>query len=160
MDIRFATRDDVPVIAELILALATFEKLAHAVTGDQAALAQHLFGPRPFAEVLLAEDEGKVLGFALFFYNFSTFLTKPGVYLEDLFVRQEARGRGIGKALLSRLAVVALDHGCGRLEWAVLDWNAAAIDFYHSLGAEALTEWTVNRVSGSALSALAGRAAE
>lgn len=159
MEIRFARRADVPVIAELIRALATYEKLAHEVVGTEADLALHLFGPRPYAQVLLAENRNEVLGFALFFYNFSTFLAKPGLYLEDLFVRPEARGRGTGKALLSRLAEEALAQGCGRLEWSVLDWNAPAIAFYRSLGAAELSGWTVNRVSGAALSALAGRPA-
>ena len=155
MSIRFATREDVPVIAELIRALATYEKLAHEVTGTEAALAEHLFGARPFAHVLLAEDDARVVGFALFFYNFSTFLAKPGVYLEDLFVRPEARGRGFGKALLSELARIALDNDCGRLEWAVIDWNAPAIAFYESLGAQAKSDWTIHRLDGAALAALA-----
>jgi GNAT superfamily N-acetyltransferase len=155
MTIRFAARADTPAIAELIRALADYEKLAHQVTGSEAALAEHLFGARPFAEVLLAEEGPQVVGFALFFHNFSTFLAKPGLYLEDLFVRPEARGRGHGKALLVRLAQIARERACGRLEWAVLDWNAPAIAFYRSLGAEVLAEWTVNRLTGQALATLA-----
>ena len=133
--IRPATAADVPTIARLIRALAEYERLAHEVVLDEARLHEHLFGPRPYAEVLLAEDAGQVVGFALFFHNYSTFLAKPGVYLEDLFVVPEQRGRGHGKALLTALARLAVERGCGRLEWAVLDWNTPSIDFYCSLGA-------------------------
>ena len=153
--IRLATPADVPVIAELIRALAEYEKLLHEVVLEESALRAHLFGPRPYAEVLIAEDEGQAVGFALFFHNFSTFLAKPGLYLEDLFVRPEARGRGHGKALLARLAKLAVERGCGRFEWSVLDWNTPSIEFYKSFGAVALTEWSIFRLTGDALHALA-----
>jgi GNAT superfamily N-acetyltransferase len=126
MLIRPATLDDVPAIIDLIRALAVYEKLEAEVTLDPAELARHLFGTRPYAEVLIADDKGAAQGYALFFHTFSTFLAKPGLYLEDLFVRETARGRGIGKALLAAVARVAVSRGCGRLEWSVLDWNAPA----------------------------------
>src|SRR5436309_5083897 len=151
---RPGTAADTPTIARLIRALAEYERLAHEVVLDERQLGEHLFGPRPFAEVLLAEEAGAVVGFALFFPNFSTFLGKPGIYLEDLFVLPEHRGRGHGKALLARLAEIAVEHGCARLEWAVLDWNEPSIAFYRSLGATAMDEWTTYRLSGDALSAL------
>lgn len=122
---------------------------------DRASLNKYLFGPRPMAEVLIAENEGRAIGFALFFHNFSTFEGRPGLYLEDLFVVPEARGLGAGKALLSRLAQLALERDCARLEWWVLDWNEPSIAFYHSLGARPMDAWTVQRVDGDALSALA-----
>lgn len=149
--VRPARREDVPVIASLIRALAEYEKLAHECHADEEALGEHLFGARPFVEALVAEDEGEAVGFALFFHNYSTFLTRPGIYLEDLFVRPEARGRGIGRALLSRLAALAVERGCGRLEWSVLDWNRPAIGFYRRLGARPMEEWTVFRLDGEAL---------
>ena len=152
--IRPAEPADVPVIAELIRALARFEKLEHEVTMTEGLLAANLFGPRRFAEALLAEDDGSPAGFALFFHNFSTFLALPGIYLEDLFVVPEHRGRGIGKALLKELARLAVERGCGRLEWAVLDWNREAIGFYERLGARPNSEWTVYRLTGISLSAL------
>src|SRR5215831_2197304 len=152
--IRPATRDDVPTIAQLIRHLAEYERLAHEVVLDEARLREHLFGPRPYAEVLLAEDGGAVVGFALFFHNYSTFLGRPGLYLEDLFVRPAARGRGHGKALLLALARLAVERGCGRLEWAVLNWNQPAIEFYQSLGAEPMDEWTAYRLTGDALTKL------
>ena len=155
--IRPATPADVPTIARLIRDLAEYERLAHAVAFDDAELRAHLFGPRPYAEVLLAEDAGAVVGFALFFHNFSTFLGKPGVYLEDLFVEPAHRGQGHGKALLVALAKLAVERGCGRLEWAVLNWNEPAIAFYKALGAKPMDEWTVYRLTGDALSALATR---
>jgi len=154
--IRFAERDDVPVIAELIRALARFEKLEHEVAMTEDRLDKTLFGPRPYAETLLAEESGKAVGFALFFHNFSTFLAKPGIYLEDLFVVPEQRGRGIGRTLLERLARIAVERDCGRLEWAVLDWNRDAIAFYERLGAKPNSEWTVYRLTGEPLHALAG----
>src|SRR5207248_10852011 len=141
--IRPATPADVPAIARLIRDLAEYERLAHAVVLDEARLRDHLFGPRPYCEVLLAEDVGDVVGFALFFHNYSTFLARPGIYLEDLFVKPELRGRGHGKALLRALAELAVERGCGRLEWAVLNWNEPAINFYNTLGAKPMTEWTV-----------------
>ncbi len=153
--IRPATRADLPLIAALIRELADYERLADAVRFDEAGLGEHLFGARPAAEVLIAEADGKPQGFALFFHTFSTFEGKPGLYLEDLFVRPEARGLGLGKALLARLAATALQRGCARFEWAVLDWNAPAIGFYEAIGACAMDDWTVMRVDGPALHTLA-----
>jgi GNAT superfamily N-acetyltransferase len=144
------------VIAELIRALARFEKLEHEVTMSEELLDKALFGPHPYAETLLAEEDGSAIGFALFFHSFSTFLAKPGIYLEDLFVLEEHRGRGIGRALLARLASIAVERDCGRLEWAVLDWNRDAIGFYERLGAKPNSEWTVYRLAGDPLRALAG----
>ena len=132
-------------------ALAEYEKLSHEVVATEAALAQTLFGERPAAEVLLAEEGGRAVGFALFFQNYSTFLGKPGIYLEDLFVEPAQRGKGLGKALLQAVARLAVERGCGRFEWAVLDWNTPAIGFYESLGARPLNDWTVMRVTGEAL---------
>jgi len=152
--IRVATPADLPLIATLIRDLADYEKLAHAVRFDEATLARHLFGPRPMAEVLIAEVDGKGQGFALFFHNFSTFEGKPGIYLEDLYVRPEARGAGLGKALLQRLAALAVERDCARLEWSVLDWNAPAIAFYQSLGARMMDEWRIMRVDDAALQQL------
>jgi GNAT superfamily N-acetyltransferase len=157
--IRPATPADLPLIAELIRALAEYEKLADEVRFDEAVLGEKLFGPRPYAEVLIGEVDGKALGFALFFHNFSTFEGRPGIYLEDLFVRPEARGFGLGKALLSALARLAVERDCARLEWWVLDWNEPSIGFYKSLGARPMDEWTVMRVDGAALGALAEGAA-
>jgi GNAT superfamily N-acetyltransferase len=154
--IRDATPDDVHVIGELIRALAEYERLSHEVTLDEAELRAHLFGERPYAEVVVAEDGGEVVGFALFFHNYSTFLGKPGLYLEDLFVKTEHRGAGHGKALLAHVARLAVERGCGRLEWSVLDWNEPSIAFYRSLGAVAMDEWTGYRLTGEALRALAG----
>jgi GNAT superfamily N-acetyltransferase len=152
--IRPAERADVPVIAELIRGLARFEKLEHEVSMTQERLAENLFGRHRYAETLLAEEEGVPVGFALFFHNFSTFLAQPGIYLEDLFVVPEQRGRGVGRALLKELARLAVERGCGRLEWSVLDWNREAIGFYERLGAKPNSEWTVYRLAGEALSAL------
>ena len=154
--IRPATPADVPAVARLIRDLAEYERLSHAVVFDEAQLREHLFGPRPFAEVLLAEDGGAVVGFALFFHNYSTFVGKPGVYLEDLFVKPEARGKGYGKALLLALARLAVERGCGRVEWSVLNWNEPSIRFYESLGAKPMDEWTVYRLDGEALKKLGG----
>ena len=153
--IREATIDDVPAIAALIRALAEYEHLAHELTLDVDALAAHLFGERRYAEVLLAADVGEVVGFALFFHNFSTFLGQPGIYLEDLFIVPEHRGAGHGKALIAWLARIAVARGCGRLEWSVLDWNEPSIAFYRSLGARAMDDWTTYRLSGDALAGLA-----
>jgi GNAT superfamily N-acetyltransferase len=153
--IRPATSPDTPAIARLIRALAEYERLSHAVTLDTAQLREHLFGPRPFAEVLLAEEAGEVIGFALFFHNYSTFVGRPGIYLEDLFVDPEHRGQGHGKALLRAVARLAVERGCGRLEWSVLNWNEPAIRFYRSLGAVPMDEWTVYRLTGDALAAAA-----
>lgn len=153
--LRPATREDVPAVARLIRALAEYERLSHACLADEAALDAHLFGPRPYAEVLIAEVGGEPAGFALFFHNYSTFLTKPGIYLEDLFVVPERRGLGLGRKLLGALASLAVERGCGRLEWSVLKWNAPAIGFYERLGAVPMDEWQVYRLAGEALSALA-----
>lgn len=154
--IRPAVPADLPLIAELIRALAEYEKLADEVRFDEAVLGEKLFGPRPYAEVLIGEIGGQAMGFALFFHNFSTFEGRPGIYLEDLFVRPEARGLGLGKALLAELARLAVARDCARLEWWVLDWNEPSIGFYKSLGARPMDEWTVMRVDGAALAALAG----
>ena len=151
---RPAEAADVPIIAELIRGLARFEKMEGDVTMTEERLAENLFGQHRYAETVLAEEDGTPVGFALFFHNFSTFLGLPGVYLEDLFVVPEHRGRGIGRALLRHLARVAMDRGCGRLEWSVLDWNRDAIGFYERLGAKPNAEWTVYRLTGEALSAL------
>ncbi len=155
LTLRPARPEDVPTIVDLIRDLATYEKLLHEVEADPAALHAHLFGPRPFVEVILAEWDQDVAGFALFFHNYSTFLTKPGIYLEDLYVKPDLRGHGIGKALLTELARLAVARGCGRLEWSVLDWNTPAIGFYQSLGARPMDEWTVYRLSGDNLERLA-----
>lgn len=155
LSIRPATPADLPLIAELIRALAEYEKLAHEVRFDEATLAAKLFGARPYAEVIIGEIDGVPQGFALFFHNFSTFEGRPGVYLEDLFVRPAARGSGLGKALLARLAAIAVERDCARLEWSVLDWNEPSIGFYKALGARMMDEWTIMRVDGGALSALA-----
>jgi GNAT superfamily N-acetyltransferase len=152
--IRPAIPEDTKTIARLIRALAEYEKLAHEVSLDEARLHEHLFGSRPFAEVLLAEAKGSVVGFALFFHNYSTFVGRPGIYLEDLFVEPEHRGQGHGKALLVELARLAVERGCGRLEWAVLDWNEPAIQFYRSLGAVPMDAWQTYRLTGNALLAL------
>ena len=153
--IRSATPKDTKIIAQLIRSLADYEKLSHVVQLDENRLREHLFGPRPYAEVLLAEEAGEVVGFALFFHNYSTFLGMPGIYLEDLFVRPESRRHGHGKALLAALARLAIDRGCSRLEWAVLDWNTPAMDFYRSLGAVPMDDWTTYRLTGDALASLA-----
>lgn len=155
LEIRVATASDVPTILRFIRALAEYEKLAHEVVADEAKLTATLFGPRPGAEVLLAEDGGIARGFALFFTSYSTFLAKPGLYLEDLFVDPDARGRGIGKQLMVALAKVCVERDYGRFEWSVLDWNTPAIDFYRRLGATPQDEWTVQRLTGDPLRALA-----
>ncbi len=150
--IRPATPADLPLILRFIRALATYEKLLPEVEATEEKLGATLFGPRPAAECLLAFADGDTpAGFAIFFTNYSTFLARPGLYLEDLFVSPEFRGRGIGKALLLHLAGLAHQRGCGRMEWSVLDWNQSAIDFYESLGAERKTEWTICRLTGPAL---------
>lgn len=154
--LRPATEGDLDVIIELIHALADYEREPDAVHLDRETLRAHLFGPRPYAEVILAETPGGAsAGFALFFHNFSTWEGRPGIYLEDLFVRPELRGHGYGKALLTELARLAVERGCARLEWAVLDWNEPSIQFYKALGAVPLDEWTTYRVTGQALRALA-----
>lgn len=153
--IRPATPTDLPLIAQFIRDLADYEKLAHEVRFDETTLGAKLFGVRPYAEVVIGEFDGTPQGFALFFHNFSTFEGRPGLYLEDLFVRPAARGSGLGKALLAHLAELCVDRDCARLEWSVLDWNAPAIGFYQSLGAKLMDEWTVMRVDGDALTKLA-----
>ncbi|GAB4460713.1 MAG: GNAT family N-acetyltransferase [Elainellaceae cyanobacterium] len=161
--LRLATPADAPAVFELILALAEYENLTHEVVGSVELLAEHLGGlgvgsaeqRRPFIEALLAEVDQQTIGFALFFSNYSTFLTKPGIYLEDLFVQPAYRGQGIGKALLSALAKLALERGCGRLEWNVLDWNEPAIAFYERMGAKILPDWRTCRVTGAAIAQLA-----
>jgi len=155
LSIRPAAAADLPLIAQFIRDLAEYEKLAHEVRFDEAKLGEKLFGPRPYAEVLIGELDGSPQGFALFFHNFSTFEGKPGIYLEDLFVRPEARGSGLGKALLAHLAKLCVERDCARLEWSVLDWNDPAIGFYKGLGARLMDEWTVMRVNGDALTRLA-----
>jgi GNAT superfamily N-acetyltransferase len=146
---------DIAVLFSLIQALAEYEKLSDAVTGNADELKEHLFGSRPYAEAILAEYGGEIAGFALFFYNYSTFLTKPGLYLEDLFVLPAYRRQGIGKAILTYLARLSVERGCGRLEWSVLDWNEPAIAFYQSLGASILPDWRICRVTGESLDRLA-----
>lgn len=156
LHIEPAAPADVPMILQLIRELAEFERLLDEVTATEAQLHEHLFGPQPKAEVIMGrlEPGGDVVAFALYFHNFSTFLARPGIYLEDLYVRQQYRGRGFGEQLLRRLAGIALERNCGRLEWSVLDWNQRAIDFYKSLGAAPMNEWTIYRVTGAALKKL------
>lgn len=154
IEIRPAKSEDVETIFQLIQALAEYEKLSHQVTGTAALLHEHLFGAHPCIEALLADHQGKSIGFALFFTNYSTFLTKPGIYLEDLFVMPEYRSKGIGKAILSALARLALERDCGRLEWSVLDWNEPAIAFYKRMGATVLPDWRICRVTGEAIAQL------
>jgi GNAT superfamily N-acetyltransferase len=154
-----ASESDVPVILEMIRGLAEYEKLAHTMTATEEQLRQTLFGPRPAAEVLLAygegaEDASGCAGFALFFMNYSTFLARPGMWLEDLFVKPQWRGKGIGLALLRRLGEIARERECGRLEWAVLDWNTPSIDFYKKLGAMPMDDWTIFRLTGAELERL------
>jgi GNAT superfamily N-acetyltransferase len=154
--IRPATEADLGTIEALIRALAEYERMADQVVMDAELLRKGLFGDRPYAEVLIAEVGDEPAGFALFFHNFSTFLGRPGIYLEDLFVKPEHRGSGLGKALLKRLAEIAVERDCGRMEWAVLDWNEPSIGFYRKLGARPNDEWTVYRLTGEALQHLAG----
>jgi GNAT superfamily N-acetyltransferase len=154
IEIRPAQSEDIDTIFQLIQALAEYEKLSHQVTGTVALLHEHLFGAHPCIEALLADHQGKSIGFALFFTNYSTFLTKPGIYLEDLFVMPEYRSKGIGKAILAALARLAVERNCGRLEWSVLDWNEPAIAFYERMGATILPEWRTCRVTGEAIAQL------
>jgi GNAT superfamily N-acetyltransferase len=153
--IRAAATADVPEILRLIRELAVYEKLEHMAVGTDAALRESLFGPDPAAEAILATVDGRAVGFALYFTTFSTFLCKPGIHLEDLFVEPEHRGAGIGRALLSQLARIAVERGCGRLEWNVLDWNEPAIQFYEAQGAVRMAGWTRCRMTGEALARLA-----
>lgn len=156
MSLRPATEADLDAIITLIRGLAEYEREPDAVTLDPEELRRHLFGQRPYAEVILAEDQSATIGFALYFHNFSTWMGKPGIWLEDLFVMPEYRGRGHGKALLVELARIAVERGCGRFEWSVLDWNEPSIAFYKSLGAVPMDEWTNYRVTGDALERMAG----
>jgi GNAT superfamily N-acetyltransferase len=156
-EIRSATEDDVSLILALIKELAGYERLSHEVVATEEALRDSLFGERRVAEALLGYLGGDPAGFALFFHNFSTFLGRPGIYLEDLYVRPEFRGAGVGRALLVHIAGLARDRNCGRLEWSVLDWNEPAIGFYESIGASPVSGWTVYRVTGEALEELAAR---
>jgi GNAT superfamily N-acetyltransferase len=154
-EIRSASEADVPVILQLIRDLATYERAPEAVVATEAGLREVLFGAKPSAEVLLALEKAEPVGFAVYFYNFSTWLGRPGLYLEDLFVRPEKRGNGYGRALLIRLAQIAKERGCGRMEWAVLDWNEPAIEFYRKLGATPMHEWTVFRLTEEKIAKLA-----
>ncbi len=154
-EVRAATAGDIPAIHAMIAALAAYEKLAHLCVASEADLADALFGQRPAAEVLIASRGGEAAGFALFFHNFSTFLGRRGLWLEDLYVQPAFRRRGCAQALLRALAAIAIERGCGRFEWAVLDWNTPAIDFYRALGASVLPDWRIVRVVGPALAALA-----
>lgn len=153
--VRSATPKDIPALFQLIQALAEYEKLSHAVTGHPELLHQHLFGDRAFAQAIVAELENQIVGYILFFYTYSTFLTKPGIYLEDLFVLPEHRRQGIATRLLTHLAQRAVAEEYGRLEWSVLDWNQPAIDFYQRIGADILPDWRTCRVTGAALNQLA-----
>src|SRR5213082_3890746 len=153
--IRPATIADVPIILELIRALATYERAPNDVTATEDGLSKVLFGEKPAAEVLLAFENETAVGFAVFFHNFSTWLGRPGLYLEDLFVKPKKRGKGYGRALLVDLARIALERGCGRMEWAVLNWNEPAIKFYRALGAKPLDEWTVFRLTRDGIARLA-----
>lgn len=155
IQIRKANENDVGQILTFIKALAEYEKLSHEVVATEELLQQSIFGDNPVAHVVIAEWEGTPAGFALYFYNYSTFLAKPGLYLEDLFVLPEFRGKKIGKALLVHLAKIAVDKECGRFEWSVLDWNTPAIEFYRAMGAVGMEGWTVQRVTGQALTELA-----
>src|ERR1700712_5745564 len=157
--IRFATRADASLIVELIRELAVYERLEHLATATPERIEQELFGERPTCECLIGEHAGQPVGFALFFHNFSTFLCRKGLYLEDLFVRPSARGTGMGKALLQRLAQIAVERDCGRFEWSVLDWNVDAQAFYQRMGATMLPDWRICRVTGEALEALGSGAA-
>lgn len=155
ISLRPAHRDDLPLIASFIRELADYEKLAHAVRFSDADLERSLFGPHPYAEVVIGAVDGQAQGFALFFHNFSSFEGKAGIHLEDLYIRPAARGHGLGLALLRHLATIAEQRDCARLEWNVLDWNSPAIGFYKSLGAQMMTDWSAMRVDGLALAALA-----
>ena len=159
LDVRIvsATERDTPVILSLIKGLAEYERLAHEVEATEDGIHESLFGDWPAAEVVLAYVGSEVAGFALFFHNFSTFLARPGIYLEDIYVQPAARGKGVGKAMLKDIARIAVERNCGRMEWSVLDWNEPSIQFYKSMGAEPMSEWTVYRVTGMALQRLGSR---
>ena len=158
LEIRWATREDVPVILQLIRDLATYERAPNDVVATKEGLLEVLFGKKPSAEVRLAFAGDVPVGFAVFFHNFSTWLGRPGLYLEDLFVKPEYRGKGYGRGLLVDLAQIARDRGCGRMEWAVLDWNEPAIQFYRNLGAKPNEEWTIYRLTTDGIGALADSA--
>jgi GNAT superfamily N-acetyltransferase len=155
--IRPAQPSDVAHIHSMIIELAVFEKLEHMVVATEALLHEGLFGAKPSCEAIIGEADGEVVTFALFFHNFSTFLTKKGLYLEDLYVRQAHRGKGYGSAMLKKLAEIAVERNCGRFEWSVLDWNEPAINFYKAMGAEILPDWRICRVTGNSLTSLASR---
>jgi len=157
--IRPANPNDVAHIHSMIVELAVFEKLEHLVVATEALLHEGLFGERPSCEAIIGEEDGEVVTFALFFHNFSTFLTKKGLYLEDLYVRQSHRGKGYGTQMLTRLAQIAVERNCGRFEWSVLDWNEPAIGFYKQMGADILPDWRICRLTGDTLTALAERRA-
>ncbi len=156
LSIRFAREDDIPEILHLIRELADYEQLAHCVTATPEVLRTSLFGDRRAAEVLLAFTEGRPIGYALFFHNFSTFLGKPGIYIEDIFVRPTYRQHGVGKAFFQKIAAIAIERDCGRIEWSVLDWNRSAIDFYRAMGAHPVDGWTVYRLVESDFLRIAG----
>ena len=155
IQIQPATEADVPLILQLIQALADYERLGHEVVATEAMIRESFFGPTPHAQALIARMGGDAVGFAIWFSTYSTFLSKPGIYLEDLFVRPDWRGKGIGRALLQHLARIAVERACGRIEWSVLDWNETAIRFYRSISARAMDEWTVYRLTGDAITRLA-----
>jgi GNAT superfamily N-acetyltransferase len=157
MMIRFAVATDVATLHALVHELARYERLQHEVVGTEEHLRTHLFGARPYAEALVCEDDGAIVGFALFFHTYSTFLGRPGLYLEDLFVLSQHRRKGHGSALIREVARIAVDRGCGRFEWSVLDWNEPAIAFYRSLGATVMHEWRICRLTGGALAQLGRR---
>ena len=159
-EVREASAEDVPLILTFIRELAEYERLSHEVVATEDSLHEWLLGEKPVAEVLIAEYGAEAVGFALYFHSFSTFLGRPGIYLEDLYVRPAFRGHGMGEAMLVHLAKLAKERGCGRLEWSVLDWNEPSIRFYESLGAVAMEDWTVHRVTGEALDRLAARVPE
>ena len=158
LKIRPAQENDVDAIFELIMGLAAYEQLTDKVTGNSDLLRSHLFGARPYAESIVADLDGQLVGFGLFFHSYSTFLTQPGLYLEDVFVRPEYRRQGIGKSLMMSVATIAFDRGCGRLEWSVLDWNQPAIEFYQSLGATVLPDWKICRMTAETLAEIATKA--
>ncbi len=156
LKIRPAQEQDIDAMFDLIRGLAAYEQLSDRVTGNTELLRSHLFGERPYAEAIVAELEDRAIGFALFFHNYSTFLTQPGLYLEDVFVQPEYRRQGVGKSLLTAVAKIAVDRGCGRLEWSVLEWNQEAIEFYQSLGATMLPDWKICRLTGETLAKFGG----
>jgi GNAT superfamily N-acetyltransferase len=155
LDVQPATEADVPLILQLIKALAEYERLGHEVVATEATVRESFFGPAPHAQAVIARIGADAVGFAIWFSTYSTFLSRPGIYLEDLFVLPEWRGKGVGRALLRHLARIAVDRGCGRIEWSVLDWNESAIRFYRGLGASPMDEWTVYRLTGDAINRLA-----